>query len=127
MFAPLPPKEERKGAPPSDTYMQFAMSVPAHMVLGQSYAPSYMPSSSLDARLPRDASFDELDDEEVYGRGRSQSFEVSQPIAIAAHNSRGESPGLAVSNFVDRETDDAGEAQRRRAARIRAMVSAEAD
>lgn len=127
-FAPLPPKEERKqpsNAP--DNYMQFAMSVPAHMVLAQSYAPSYMPSSSLDARLPRDNSFDDFDDEPVYGRGRATSFESSQPIQITGNSREDNSPILAASNFVDRETDDAEAAQRRRAAKIRSMVSAEAD
>lgn len=113
----------------SDSYMQFAMSVPAHMVLAQSYAPSYapsyMPHSALDARLPREGSFEDLD-EDVYGRGRSESFETSQPIAIAKHSREGDSPKLAVSNFVDRETDNAGE-ERRRAAKIRSLVSSEAD
>lgn len=125
-FAPLPPKEERKQPSSADNYMQFAMSVPAHMILGQSYAPSYMPNSSLDARLPRDASFEDLDDEPIYGRGRAVSFESSQPIQITG-NSQDDSPPLAASNFVDRETDDAEAVQRRRAAKIRSMVSAEAD
>ena len=112
----------------SDYFVPFAMSVPAHMLLENAMAPSYMPRSLLDSR---DTSLEDLD-EDVIGRNHhaDDDFEHSQPIAIpvgAAGAHSDDSRPLLDPNFVDHDANSIDKEQRRRAAKIRTLVSSEAE
>jgi len=109
-----------------DYFVPFAMSVPANVILSQSFAPSYIPRSSL-----YDSRDNLMDlDEDLVGPRESEEFdgfefEHSQPIEIPVMDEEELQMTVAKSNFVDRDTDDFETSQRRRNAKLRSMVPIE--